>query len=874
MERRIYDLNTLRRSFDTYQDEPFVTSLNEIDAELDSLRQEVKNFYERYVQYRQWLTAWRHASWRDYRKKWNLPALGRLGDDCRITLERIHSIHRRIEKLDERFEQIREFPWSIALQVREVIEYLRQAKTLISELATYGICGDVYEALINRVGEIEAETKQVPVYFLSEPYEKLLAAANQQDVSAVYQIVQKNLPAIISTIQQADRWKNEALTLEQQSKLAQIELARTEQMLAYFPDEVDRAGEKEKMEAWKQKLDELIEKKNNLEADRIAFLANEFGEFIHEILTSQQLLRQNRQRFYQYRRFMQANANLINQIRDRLEAISNSSLKLEWNVSGELFDRALEDYRTLQSIDLPYSFSTLEKLVKESTQLQSTLIELDRQTGRVAEFHQVCEKLINAEEINDVTVWVEAAKKLSEAIRPFDPRNFPNREWVFSFDHHLQELESGYRQLSEKLDRQSLPESLIETFSGELEMFYRQSLSFREQMNVLDQVLRNLLNNEKQGIALLKTARNQFAQITMFVLSQPLLAEKAEKEIVQYDRRFDLCEVAFRQREKDTLARKQAKLQQLISDIEQAANRWMSIVESDCLKMLNDLEQRIDRLDQIAQFEDALLYRAKEILVTRNEIFNFRRTARVNLPLDQIVGAMKKVFDLWQESFALSKQIAEQVEAPLLSVYQEFQGLQKNVHAKYLELEKLIPAQRRWPPNSLLLTVERNEMAQLDEKWSAIQTQPISVIQLVKTLSELSGSYKSLLEKFLQYEQWARQEQARIERIEADIYRLDRLWEIQQRRYSQVPEIEGQIRDLRQETQKELTSLHQYWLTNASRRPPSVDYDVVLRKLIELSRHLANARIVIFNEQGGQELMDINGQVIQKTQGQRMMDDR
>jgi hypothetical protein len=232
--------------------------------------------------------------------------------------------------------------------------------------------------------------------------------------------------------------------------------------------------------------------------------------------------------------------------------------------------------------------------------------------------------------------------------------------------------------------------------------------------------------------------------------------------------------------------------------------------------------------------------------------------------MDQLVGAMKLVFDTWQEGFAVSKQLGEQVESPLISLYQEFDTLRRNAQTKYLEIEKLIPAQRKWPPNSLLLTVERNEMAQLEEKWQQLQSQPTSVIHFVRTLSDLVGSYRGLLEKLLQYEQWAIQEQARIERLEADIQRLDRLWEIQQRRYGQVPEIAGQIQDLRQKAAQELLSLRQYWLTNASRRPPSVDYDVVLRRLIELSRHLANARIVINNEDGQQEMMDINGQVIKK----------
>lgn len=863
-EKNILQLVSLRRSFDTYCDEPFATSLLDIDANLETIKQDLNNHFQRYVQMREELSHLESLPWWKVRLRWNWIYLRRFQKRCTESLVNCQAVEGRVEQLRTRFDQIREFPWSIALQAREMIEYLQQAKLLLNELTRFGLHGEAFNLLVDQLKEVEETTKLIPVYFLSDPYEKLVNEASQADVRDVYQIVQ-GLPKVVVAIQQADRWKNQVLALEKQGEIAQKELERLTQLLSSLSDEIDLRAERARIEEWQALLGGLKKEQQNIEVERLTTLANKFSDLTHQVQTDQQYLRQLRQRLYQYRRLMQSSADVIAQIQRCHDAIGQSSLKVEWDVSGKPFRQALDAYQALQSIEKPYSPQDLEKLVKESSELHSTLLDVNRQTGQIESLHSFCGKMLASVEIENAPQWIDAAKKLAESIRPYDPRNWPNREWVLSFDKRLQEVETNYRYLMEKLAKRLVLESSMEETARLLDEVYRQSVSFRERMSVIEQVFRNLVNHEQHSVSLLKTARNQFAQMTMFVLSQPLLADKAEREIVQLDRKFDLCEASFQQREKDTLAHKQTKLQQLISDVEQAANRWMSIVESDCLKILNDLEKRIEHINRIGHFEDALLFRAQEVLARRNEIFNFRRTARVNIPIDQLVGAMKKVFDTWQESFAVSKQIAEQVEDPLLSVYQEFQTLQSNVQKKFLELEKLIPSQRKWPPNSLLLTVERNEMWQLEEKWRSLQNQPISIIQFVKILSEMSGNYRTLLEKFKQYEQWAIQEGSRIERIEADIYRLDRLWEIQQRRYGQVPEIEGQIRDIRQKAAQEIASLRQYWLTNVSRRPPSVDYDVVLRKLIELSRHLANAKVIFINEQGQQETMDINGQVIQKT---------
>ncbi|MCS7248563.1 MAG: hypothetical protein NZ840_10015 [Anaerolineales bacterium] len=769
----------------------------------------------------------------------------------------------RIEQLEMRLDQVKELPWSMALQVREVFAHLQEVDALLKDLVTLGVRGEEFDRLFSRARGIEDDLRAVPVYFFSDSREELLKRAEQEKVQRLYQIVQSDLPEIIEILRQADRWKNRFLSLENQVKLAEDELQRVHLLLAHFPEEVDLSAEKRTVEEWRERLMELYQKGRDLPPDKISALAGEISALIHGIQSTQRKLRQGRQKVHQFQRLQNSVAELAVQIQQRLEALARAALRVEWDISGERYRQAFEKFCALQAVPKPYSLTELERYCLEAWALQDVFLELQRHTRGVESNYHLCERIYTSQEIRTYKQWIQEARKLAEEIRPYDPRNFPNRDLVSSFGQQIQEVEAKLEGLKEWIQAEVLLESSLGEVARALEEIYRQVTTLRERISLIDQVYQHLVNLEKENWALLKVARNQFAQVTHLVLAQPLLADKVEKEVIQLDRRFDLCETVFHQRSKDTVLRKQAKLHRLIADLEQAANRWLSIVESDCIRLLDDIEKRVVQLGQIAHFEDPLIDRARELLARGEEFLNLR-TARAHMPLDQIVGVMKKVFDAWQESFAVSRQLAEQIESPLSSLYQEFQSLRQNVRAKFLKLESLIPVQRKWPPNSLLLTVERNEIVQLEEKWRNLQDNPGSVIQFIGSLSEMIASHRGLLEKLLQYEQWALQEQSRIERIEAEIYRLDRLWEIQQRRFRQVPEIEGQIQKLRQEVNQELSSLRQYWLTNASRRPPSVDYDIVLRRLIELSRSFANAKVYWINEQGQQEVMDINGQILQK----------
>ncbi|RMG04197.1 MAG: hypothetical protein D6735_07260, partial [Acidobacteria bacterium] len=743
-----------------------------IDDRLEKIGKELRARFEQYVQHRQWQAHLDASPWYSP-MRWNLINLRRYWRHCREDRQKNEALETNIEQTYARFDQVKEFPWSIALQAREVSEYIQQAKLLLSELASFGLHGEAYSNSFNRVREIEGTAKQIPIYFLMDPYEKIIAEVNQEDVRDVYEIVRKALPDILSIIQQAEIWKNRYLALEKQAELAQKELQRSAQLMSFLTEEIDLKTEKQRFEQWKDQLAAFEEQRKNLAVEGINDLASQMSHLIHEVRSNQRTLRQSRQNFFQFQRLIQANENLIAQIQDRFETLAQGTLKIEWDQSGERFRQLLDDFRVLSATKKPYPIPLLSQFVNEAMKIHHALLDVDRQTAHIASMHRSLDEMVNSPELKQSAEWIEAAKNLAASIRPYDPRNWPNRDWVLGFERQLQEVEAALRYWNENLAQPALSESSIEQVSFAIEEVYRQSLIFRERMNVIERVFRNLVNSENQSLALLKTARNQFAQITMFVLSQPLLAERAEKEIVQFDHRFDLCESAFQQREKDTLARKQAKLQQLIADVELAANRWMSVVENDCLKMLSDLEKRVDRLERIGQFDDGLIHRALQLIDRRERIFDFRQTARVNIPMEKMVLAMKKVFDTWQESFAVSKQLAEQIESPLLSIYQEFETLRQNAQAKFIEIERLIPAQRKWPPNSLMLTVERNEIAQLEEKWQQLRNQVTSVIHFVRALSEMVASYRSLLEKFLQYEQWAIQEQARIERIEVDIQRLD-----------------------------------------------------------------------------------------------------
>jgi hypothetical protein len=205
---------------------------------------------------------------------------------------------------------------------------------------------------------------------------------------------------------------------------------------------------------------------------------------------------------------------------------------------------------------------------------------------------------------------------------------------------------------------------------------------------------------------------------------------------------------------------------------------------------------------------------------------------------------------------AAQEELEEIVETPLVDAFQHA-SQQRNFALTALErAEQKIPRYRVWPPCSVSIEREKNELDQLESKWKALKNQHIRAIWAVRQYGELAASYQIMAGKLENSYQLATQEQEKVLGLEKEIEHLLHLWQQKGRGFARDPLVLEQIRDLRARANLAMDHLRQKWVASTTVDTGSVSYQEIVQGIIEISGFLKTTRITI--QQAGEGAFDLS----------------
>ena len=855
-----------QKETEPYSKEPFLTGLMDLAKEIDQLNLKKDQILKEYIQFRQEVRKIKQGKLAALGIRWNIFALNKLVKQAEKLDQQIIELNKILGNLHDRFDEVKEYPWSVALQVRELMEYYQQARKITQNLTMLGLHGEEVDQHIYNLDEIQKDISTIPLYFLVDRREQVLEEVDLNDLRLVVKIAQNRLPEVIRIIRNAESWNNKILSLNLEIDIAQKQIARFMDEISFHPKEINIDEVKAKVEEWNAEIGKIKGSLKEISLFDLDELPRTISNVILKLQELQKQLQKERRLLTNFQNLMKQNLEMKSDIEKILACFEdNKNLRIQWSQCSPLYQQVQTQLSEINTISQPYTYEMLMEGVQKAQVVFSGLKPL---RAKMQQTLQDFNALLSARERFFQSNWdafIEKAKEVENHLLEYHPRNFTHRDWVMNYSKRRVEMDSRYFQMRNILEREFIDENQVTEIKNNLLELINTLETFQDQTNQLLDEYYTIKSQEQQATELLRNSRRDFLRITALVTSHPVLREKAEKEIVQYDHQFDLREAEIQDKQKDLVGKKLQRTLELVAAIEQAGNRWLKIIEKEAWSIANGLSERILEIEEVLQISDPILVRGKELVNQRDTILGKNLQEQKVYRFEELLLEMKRRFDYWSECNSLSKQIIEQIELPVLGVYQECVGLKREAEQRLKQLEGNLPDQRQWPPNSIELSHERRELQILEDKWEYLKEQPYPTIQIVRLLSDLNGGYRGLISKFIQYQQWIQQEQNRIQRIEEDIQRLDRQWEMQANRYNYLPEIYRQIYELRLKNQEELESIRRYWLTNTSRKSPAMDYDIVLKKLIEISRNLATARIAIKTADGRFESMDINGQLMMKT---------
>jgi DNA repair exonuclease SbcCD ATPase subunit len=215
-----------------------------------------------------------------------------------------------------------------------------------------------------------------------------------------------------------------------------------------------------------------------------------------------------------------------------------------------------------------------------------------------------------------------------------------------------------------------------------------------------------------------------------------------------------------------------------------------------------------------------------------------------------MVGEFKRRGDYWQKCAAAAHALAD-IEQPVNDSYREANANRQATQQTFEEVSAWFRQRRDWPPTSVTLEAERQEMERVEAQWQAIKSNNTKAIHLVQQLGNLSAKYQTLAEKARQSTEHAAQEMSQIEELEAELNELAQLWQNQWYSYRQEAEVSKEIRGLLDEID------HQMELAKRQYKQKSRNYSQIQQSLKALHRKMRYYQVAL----DADHAVDVNGNV-------------
>jgi hypothetical protein len=849
------------QGFSVEDPEPFGSLMKKIDAQLNQIGEQIAAQKQRYVTIqtrvrKQSLNQWQAligASF--FWFEWY-----RMRADVTNLLKEISTLEEGLSKAGQAIEELNSQGWTVAGQVRELVEVYGQANELIEQLRQ-SMRGDAFESALHQERHIRQILEQIPPIFLEERKEVLLEQAQKSEIIKVHDLLAGSRSDLQGLLTQLKSWESQYDEASGKVAVMHRLVSEVRQLMDVMPAELDLKGLEEDYRPLAEVSNTLKNTLSRLEVENIGDVNLETERVHRQALDiSHQLRRSRRQLIFLEPILSELHAGLEELLALFSELGTAPPHPVVWNESSP----KLRDLnRRTEAIGVFKKQRTPEQVEKDLSNaglLNTEVKNLASHCQEIAQAHAALLELWSSPELTQSGQWFESAFRLAVQAKVYDPENWPRADSVDTLEDDLQMLDQRQRQLIPMDPASPIQESEIDQLLKNTRSLVgiHQSLRIRVQniQTRLDE-LKGLESNTREAVVEMRAVLNQ---IIILAKSNDLLSKIAPPVLERLQGNLKSLDDALSQQKRGGIQEKEKRSKALIDNLESSANGWLDLLNQDIETQKTGIADLLDRLEQITSLDEGAVENARRLLaqdLQTSVVFDPKRKS--DFPLDEIVSQMKPRCDFWQLCKGTFHEIDE-ISEHILDAQQQINGQRESAIAQIAALSKYAPEKRSWPPTSLTSTTTQKRLEQIDEELQAMRTRSASLPWAVRRLSELSSSYQILAENAEGYLQRAEEEQKRVKDIEAELDRLLRRWQAQERFYANDPRVVETVRRLRADISKEIDEVRRQWLYGAPGQEGLLSYDQILQSLIALARDVQNARIAVGEGEDGFEV-GIDGEI-------------
>lgn len=741
----------------------------------------------------------------------------------------------------EHLKSLEQVSLDVAQQAQQAWKLGNQSRQWLQRLQQHRLQGDALEKALELGGSLEQQLKEVPAYFIHGSQGEILEKANKESTSQVYALLDNLKSRFESLLAQCEAWESQRAKAVEivgglQRLLQQNQADRQQALPA-----LELGAYDEQIQHIQTVASSLQQTLDRLEIESIPLVAQEASRLFQIVQELQQQFLQAQEQSLQLEGLLNSLAQQLKDLSLLIGSLaSKNAFPVQWSQSSASLAAFNRQTNALGAANKKRTPEQVALDLEKARQIESELAALTQHCYQVDEQHKQIAHIIESPDFANLPTWLKSAQKIVTQVGEYAAENWPRQDAVASLQADLQQFQANYLRLVPSDRATPLPENVLSQRLIDLTHLSENYQRLRTRLENVHNRLQQLQIDEKDAQEQLERISTTLSQAAFLVRSNLYLEQIANQEVEYLSRQIENHQEALSQRQQDVLERKTRAIKASIIRLEQSIHQWLDDLSQDIRQKLDALAKDLAALDVIARLNEGAVDEARRVLSSGqayrdNLVFNSRQG------LDELLQELKRRSDFWQTCAAASQALNDQAE-PLLEAHQAAAEARQSAQATLAEAANWLRQSRGWPPTTVTLEAERNELNQFETRWQALQNNPERAIQLVGQLSQLSGQYQTLNEKVRQAAERAAHEQAQVEELENDLLELGQRWQAQWQAYQDEPEVSQEIRSLLNELEREMSAIRHKAQQKGS------DYDQSLQTLKALHRKVRFFQVALDEE--------------------------
>ena len=858
IQRESKKIISATRSYSSSDPLPYGPLIAGINRELDHIANQLVDLKSQYVDVQSRRHSLRFRPWQMLIGApfflWTWYNLA--NDSSRISAE-ITELKNLTNSIWEKVDELEKQAWQVALSVREMVGREQVIRQLVDNLGSQKLYGDTFELVAVQEDRVIEAIERIPEYFLLANELTVSQQATKKDVCDVYEIVAEVTPILDVLSNDLSVWTDEYDRLASKAADTHKQLDRVEQILVSTPDFMVLNDQIDQIRVLGDAMEVLNATLSRLEVES-------FVPFEEELNHVEQLTGEIgtgvRKGLRQYTSLKSAleELHLTQKECSQLfgDLVKSPQFPVLWDQSQNEFLDVNKSIADLDSIQKPRTLEAIDKdlpLAGELIVRQNRLRDHFQETTRQ---HRELIELMNSEEIRNGTERLHEFEQLGNQILIYHSENWPKADSVATFIEDMKHLEVRHHLITQRDPAQRISESELIDSLEKAQQLVQDQKKFQLRAEKIQVRLQWIQETEKNAKEHYQEIRYSFNQIGWLVNSNLELKKIAGTQREQYGKDLDEIGNYLNQPQSSTVEKKSRALLAKIEEIEVAVARWLERLNQDIERRRTILADKLEKLQHYANLEDPAIDKVLRLLsMEERHALQDNSAYTFDMNMDSLIDELKGRSGVWQEFLAVQQELEEIVEKPLQDAVGYADEQRTRAMDAILKAERKIPLRRAWPPCTVSVVKERQDLDEIELKWKSLKNHKTRAIWAVRQYGEVAASYQVLAEKIERTTEYAVQEQTRILDLESEIENLLGMWQRIEQSHLDNQSVVEQVRRLRAEVALRMEQVRQSWEKDVSTISDSQSYNDILQHLIDITRELKSA--VIRQQTDSGELSEI-----------------